>query len=142
MLRLLGLLVVVAAAFALGYYLGRHPVGDLPRTVTDISRNLFDTTLGIERNLRMRQGLMDAKSGLLQAKSDLIERNYGEANKALSQAVLDLEKAAAAVPEPKKSQILTLSRQLRETQAELSVGKGRDRKRLNEIQTELDGMLQ
>jgi hypothetical protein len=141
MLKLIGLVVLVGAGFAGGYYLGQRPVGDLKSTVVQLSRNVLDTTLGAERNLRMRQGLVDAKSGLLQAKSEMLDRNYGDATKALSQTVERLEQAAAAGPEEQRNKLGSLIKQIKEIEMELAQGKRIPRSRLDRIQTELDTLF-
>jgi hypothetical protein len=71
MLRFLGLSVLLIGAFALGYAWGKRPPADLERTVRDLSRNVMDTTMGIERDFRRREGLLNAKARIVQAKSDL-----------------------------------------------------------------------
>lgn len=141
MLKLVGFIVLIGTAFALGYYVGQRPVGELRRTMTDLSRNALDTTLGIERNLRVRQGLMDAKSRLIQGKSDVLDRNYGNATQALSETIENLEKAADASDEPEKGKLKALMAQLREIQRTLSSGKPTTRVRLDQIQAELDGLM-
>ena len=100
MLKFLGTLILIAAAFGAGYFVGQRPVGTLQQTVTDLqqsitklSRNVLDTTQGIERDLRRRQGLVDAKSRVVQAKANLFERNFGDAAKELGEAVTVLELA-------------------------------------------------
>jgi hypothetical protein len=141
MLKFLGFVVLVGFVFSFGYYVGQRPVGELRRTITDLSRNVLDTTLGIERNLRLRQALVDAKSRLIQAKSDILDQNYGSATKALSETMENLETAANAGTEPQKSQLKRLGERLREIQAGLSAGKRPTRARLDEIQAELDGVM-
>jgi hypothetical protein len=90
MLKFLGVVLLLAASFASGYYFGQRPVGTLQQTVShlqqslkELSRNVLDTTTGIERDLRRRQGLVDAKSRLVQAKANVFERNFGDAAKEL-----------------------------------------------------------
>ena len=73
MLRFLGLLVLISLAFAAGYVFGQLPLKPLTEKVRELSKNVMDTTLGIERDLRRRQGLVDAKARLVQAKLDLAE---------------------------------------------------------------------
>jgi hypothetical protein len=141
MLKLVGFMVLVGSAFALGYYVGQRPVGELTRAMTALSRDALDTTLGVERNLRTRQGLMDAKSRLIQGKSDLLDRNYGSASKALSETVDNLEKAADAATEPEKSKLQALIARLREIQGSVSSGKPTTRVRLDQIQAELDAFM-
>ncbi len=142
MLRFLGLVVLIGTTFALGYYIGQRPIGELKKTVRDLSRNVLDTTLGLERNLRQRQGLVDAKSRLIQAKSDMLDRNFGNAAKELSEAVDQLEKASNAERDSgRTSTIRPLVTKVREAQLELSVGKAVPRTKLDEIQKALDAMM-
>jgi hypothetical protein len=143
MLKFLGFLIVLIATFAAGFYLGRHSLHDLTKTVadtvTDLSRNVVDTTVGLERNLRGRQSLVDAKAQVIQAKSDLLDHNLGSAAKALNQAVSDLErtKQIEKVAE-RTTQINSLILKLRAVQQELASGKSIPRTRLDEVQKEVD----
>lgn len=142
MLKFLGWLVMLAAVFASGYYAGQRPIGELTKTVTDLSRNIIDTTLGLERTLRLRQGLMDTKAQVIEAKSELLDRNFGNAAKALADAVEHLEKASSAERDggwPQK--VRPLIAKVKEAQLELSMGKAIPRSKLDEIQKELDALL-
>ena len=142
MLKLVGLVVLLTTAFGLGYYIGQRPIGELKKTVRDLSRNVLDTTLGLERNLRQRQGLVDAKSRLIQAKSEMLDRNFGNAAKELSEAVDQLEKASNAERDSgRTSTIRPLVTKVREAQLELSVGKAVPRTKLDEIRKELDAVI-
>lgn len=94
MVKFFGVILLLLGAFGAGYYFGQRPVGTLQRTVAelqqslkDVSRNVVDTTLGIERDLRRRQGLVEAKSRLVQTKAHMVERNYGDAAKELTEAI-------------------------------------------------------
>ena len=75
MWKLIAALALAALSFSLGFYFGQRPIGTLPQTVSDLqhslkdtSRNIIDTTMGIERDLRRRQGLIESKSRVVQAK--------------------------------------------------------------------------
>ncbi len=149
MFRFLTLLVLLAGAFGSGYYFGQRPVGTLQQTIRDLqqslkelSRNVLDTTLGIERDLRKRQGLVDAKGRIVQAKADLLERNFGDAAKELAEAVDALESAAKGT---KQDNVATAVRGLagktREARLEIAMGKTVSPRKLNEIQKEIDQLL-
>ena len=143
MLKFLGLLLVLTATFATGFYLGRHSIGELTKTVTDtitdLSRNVVDTTVGRERTLRGRQSLVEVKAQVIQAKSDMLDHNFGSATKALNQAVTDLEqtKQIEKVAE-RTTQINNLILKIRAVQQELTSGKTIVRTRLDDIQKEVD----
>ncbi|MCS6318030.1 MAG: hypothetical protein H8K05_09720 [Nitrospira sp.] len=91
MLRFIGLLMLLALSFGFGYLWGKQPANNLEQTVRNFSRNVVDTTLGIERDLHRRQSLVDAKSSVVQAKADLYNKNTADATKELALALESLE---------------------------------------------------
>jgi hypothetical protein len=149
MLKFLAVVLLLAASFATGYYFGQRPVGtlqqtvfDLQQTLKDLSRNVLDTTMGIERDLRRRQGLIDAKSRLVQAKANLFERNFGDAAKELAEAVDALEAATKGGKSDEAGQaVRDLTGSLREVRLEIAMGKSVPLKKLDEIQKRLDQLL-
>ena len=141
MLKFLGLLVLLGLAFVAGYYAGQRPLSDLRKTVTDLSRNVLDTTAGVERNLRARQGLVDAKAQMVQAKSDLFDRNYGSAARALGEVAVNLERARdAGTKNGRAPDMNGLIMKIRNTRQELAAGKMVARTRLDDIQKEVDAL--
>ena len=149
MWKILAALALAALSFALGFYFGQRPVGtlqqtvsDLRQSVTEMSRNVLDTTMGIERDLRRRQGLIDTKSKVVQAKSDLFDKNFGEAAKQLQEAVDVLEAATKGAKQDEAIlAVRALTGALREIRLELSMGKPISMKRLDELQREVDKQL-
>jgi uncharacterized phage infection (PIP) family protein YhgE len=146
MWKLLAALTLAAASFGLGFYYGQRPVGTLQQTVSDLqqslkdtSRNIIDTTMGIEKDLRRRQGLLDAKSRVVQAKSELFDKNYGEAAKQLGEASETLENSTKGTKQD--DAMRALSGTLREVRLELSMGKSVSIKKLDDIQREVDRQL-
>jgi len=149
MWKFIAALALIAASFGLGFYFGQRPVGTLQQTVSglqlslkDTSRNILDTTMGIERDLRRRQGLIDTKSRVVQAKSELLDKNYGEAAKQLSEAAETLENATKGAKQDESILAMrALTGTLREVRLELSMGKPVSLKKLDEIQREVDRQL-
>jgi len=149
MWKFVAVLVLAAASFGLGFYFGQRPVGTLPQTVSDLqhslkdtSRNIIDTTMGIERDLRRRQGLIEAKSRVVQAKSELFDKHLGEAAKQLGEAAETLDNVTKGAKQDETILALrALTGTLREVQLELSMGKSVSMKRLDEIQREVDRQL-
>ena len=149
MWKFIAALALAFASFGLGFYFGQRPVGTLQQTVSDLqdslkntSRNIFDTTMGVERDLRRRQGLLDTKSRVVQAKSELIDKNFGEAAKQLGEAAETLESVTMGAKQDES--ILAaraLTGTLREVRLELSMGKAVSIKKLDEIQREVDRQL-
>jgi uncharacterized protein YoxC len=142
-------LALAAASFGLGFYFGQRPVGTLEQTVDDLqkslkqmSRNVFDTTMGIEHDLRRRQALLDTKAHVVQAKSELFNKNFGEAAKQLAEGVTTLESAMKtakndATTQSEKKLIDTLQ----ELRLTLSMGKKIPMRRLDDLQRAIDREL-
>jgi hypothetical protein len=149
MWRFVGAVVIVLAAFALGYYFGQRPVGtleqtvgDLQHTLKDMSRNVVDTTMGIERDLRRRQALLDTKARVVQAKSELIDKNFGEAVKQLAEGVDALESAVKGAKPNEQTQVVRgLIGTLQEFRLELTMGKPVPIRKLTELQQSIDREL-
>jgi len=149
MWKFIAVLVLVAVSFGLGFYYGQRPVGTLQQTVLDLehsvkdtSRNILDTTMGIEKDLRRRQGLIDAKSRVVQAKSELFDKNFGEVAKQLSEAAETLENATRGAKQDESIlAVRALTGTLREVRLELSMGKPVSMKKLDDIQREVDRQL-
>ena len=149
MWKFIAALVLAAASFGLGFYFGQRPVGTLQQTVLDLqhsltntSRDIFDTTMGIEKDLRRRQGLIDTKSRVVQAKSELFDKNFGEAAKQLGEAAETLENATKGAKQDESIlAVRALTGTLREARLELSMGKPVSIKKLDEIQREVDRQL-
>jgi len=149
MAKFLGVVVLLIGAFVAGYYLGQRPVGTLQRTVAelqqslkDVSRNVLDTTLGIERDLRRRQGLVEAKSRLVQAKAHLVDRNFGDAAKELAEAIEAVEGITkGAKSDPSVNALRDMAGSLREVKLEIAMGKPMPLKKLDELQQRMDQLL-
>ncbi len=149
MLRFLGLLMLLAIVFSLGYYTGQHPVGELNKTLRGImkplqdqTRKILDSTLGMERDLRVRHRLVEAKARLIQAKAELLDRNYGNAARELDEAAKQLEHTRLAQQGDESTmKVRELITQVREARVELRMGKMVSRTRLDGIQKDLDALL-
>jgi len=149
MLKFIGFVFLIMASFFTGYYYGQRPVGtlqqtisDLQRSIRELSRNVLDTTMGIERDLRRRQGLVDAKSRLVQAKANVFDRNFGDAAKELGEAVQALEAVTKGDQlDPAGQAVRDLTGSLREVRLEISMGKSVPLKKLDAIQGRMDQLL-
>src|SRR6185437_11407347 len=149
MAKFLVVVSLLAGAFGAGYYLGQRPVGTLQRTVAelqqslkDMSRNVLDTTLGIERDLRRRQGLVEAKSRLVQAKAHFTDRNFGDAAKELGEAGEAVETITkGAKPDPSANALRDMAGSLREAKLDIVTGKPMSLKKLDELQQRMDQLL-
>ena len=149
MVKFFAVVLLLVGAFGAGYYLGQRPVGTLQRTVAelqqslkDMSRNVLDTTLGIERDLRRRQGLVDAKSRLVQAKAHLVDRNFGDAAKEMAEAIQAVEAATKGTKSDDATNALRdMAGSLRELKLEIVTGKQVSMKKLDELQQSMNQLL-
>jgi hypothetical protein len=149
MVKFFAVVLLLVGAFGAGYYLGQRPVGTLQRTVAelqqslkDMSRNVLDTTLGIERDLRRRQGLVDAKARLVQAKAHLVDRNFGDAAKEMAEAIEAVEAATKGTKSDDTTNALRdMAGSLREVKLEIVTGKQVPMKKLDELQQRMNQLL-
>lgn len=163
MRKFIVILLLMAGSFAGGYYLAQQPagtvqatisqlskhvprsekiVGDVQQSIKSLSQSAFDTTVGIERDLRRRQGLVEAKSRLVQAKADVLDRNFGDAARELAEAVTVLEASAKDMSQdPATDAVLDLARSLREMRLEVAMEKSVPMKKMDDLQRELDLLL-
>jgi hypothetical protein len=149
MVKFFAVVLLLVGAFGAGYYLGQRPVGTLQRTVAelqqslkDMSRNVLDTTLGIERDLRRRQGLVDAKSRLVQAKAHLVDRNFGDAAKEMAEAIEAVEATTKGTKSDDATNALRdMAGSLREVKLQIVTGKQVSMKKLDELQQRMNQLL-
>ncbi len=142
MLRFIGLVVLLALAFGFGYLWGKSPTNNLEQTMKDFSRDMVDTTLGIERDFHRRQNLVDAKGRVIQAKVELFNKNTTEASTELGEAVISLETITRGAKQTyPETRIRELMGKIKELRLELSLRKKVSPTKLDEIQRELDGLL-
>jgi predicted transcriptional regulator len=149
MAKFLTVLLLLVGAFGAGYYVGQRPVGTLQQSVSDlqhslkeVSKNVMDTTLGIERDLRRRQGLVEAKSRFIQAKVHVIDQKHSEAAKELAAVISAIEAATkGAKADDTTAALHHLIDSLRDIQLELTTGKQVSFKKLDELQQGMDQQL-
>lgn len=152
MLRFLGLLVILAAAFGLGYIYGTvygmRPLGILEPPVKALSRSLgilpsmssvVIDTAGVE-DLGRQRGLIEAKARIVQAKSALFQKNTKEAVKELAEAVDSLENASGKQAMA-RGHLREITEKIRQTRLDLLQGKKLAASRLDEVQKEVDALL-
>lgn len=131
---------MLGMAFGLGFYAGQRPISELKRTVTDLSHSVLGSALDVERKLRLRQGLVEAKGRVIEAKSKLLDRNFRMAARELTEAIEELGKAAGTDQE-RESALKALRGKLEAVRKDLVTGKEVARARLDGIQRELDALL-
>ena len=141
MIKLFALCALLGLAFAAGYYTGSHSAGQIKKTVTDLSHNVVDTSRGFEQNLRLRQGLLDAKAQVIQAKADVGDRNFGSGAKALAGAVDALERTYGTEGEGQRGSLGPLIAAIRAAKQDLDRNRGIDPHRLDELRRQLDARL-
>jgi len=163
MRRLIVTLILMAGSFTSGYYLAQQPagtvqatvsqlskqvsrsekiVGDVQQSIKSLSQSALDTTVGIERDLRRRQGLVEAKSRLVQAKTDVLGQNFGDAAQELAEAVVALETSVKETSrDPAADAVLDLASSLRGVRLEVAMGKSVPMKKMEDLQKKLDLLL-
>ena len=142
MLRFIGLVVLLGLAFGFGYLWGKSPANSLEQTMKNLSRNMMNTTLGIEQDFHRRRSLVDAKGRVIQAKAELFNKKTIEASTELGEAAISLEAITREAKQPYlETQIRDLLGKIRELRLELSLRKKVSPAKLDDIQMELDRLL-
>ncbi len=144
MVKFIAFLVLLMGSFGLGYYSGQHGIGDLREGAISLSRSAFDSALGmsVERNLKWRTGLVEAKASVVEAKSAVMDRNFGNASRELTRALDSLQAASHLERDPSRVEAArTVAAKIRETKVRMATGKIVPRSRLDDIQHELDTLL-
>ena len=142
MLRFLGLVVLLVMAFGLGYVTGQLPLHPLTEKVRELSRNVLDTTLGMEHNLRRKKGLLDAKGHLVDARVHIMDRNYGSAGREMAEVIDALEQAIQGARDTAAAaRIRSVAGEVREVRLELSMGKRLPQGQIDKLQREVDVLL-
>ena len=149
MAKFFTVLLLLVGAFGAGYYVGQRPVGTLQQSVSDlqqslkeVSKNVMETTLGIERDLRRRQGLVEAKSRFVQAKVHVIDQKHNEAAKDLAGVIAAIEGVTkGAKIDDATASLHHLVDSLRDVQLELTTGKQVPFKKLEDLQQRMDEQL-
>ncbi|MDH5253451.1 MAG: hypothetical protein OEW25_09005 [Nitrospira sp.] len=163
MRKFIVVLLLLAIAFAAGYYAGQRPVGTLQEAVSNLSQrlaiseetigdvrqslkklseNALEATLGIERDLRLRKALVAAKSRLVQAKAYALDRNYSDASNELGEAASALEETAKGIkPDASTQTMLEVAGSLREARREVAMGKFVPLKKFDDMQRRVDQLL-
>lgn len=144
MLKLLGLLTVLSVSFGLGYYAGHNGVRDLQQAAANLSRDAFDKALGmgVSRDLKWRQDLVDAKARLVEAKSEMMERNYGSAGRELTKALDAVQAAGRTEADARRADAARkVASKIRDAKIRITAGNTVPRSRLDEIEQDLNALL-
>jgi outer membrane murein-binding lipoprotein Lpp len=96
-LKLIAMLLVIAAIFLAGYFTGSFRAEKLNRLLASAKSEMTAKVAALEgeiRTLRFRMRLTTARDRLLTAESNIKERNFGTAEKELKSAKEEIHAAA------------------------------------------------
>jgi outer membrane murein-binding lipoprotein Lpp len=96
-LKLIAMLLVIAAVFLAGYFTGSFRAEKLNRLLASAKSEMTAKVAALEgeiRTLRFRMRLTTARDRLLTAESNIKERNFGTAEKELKSAKEEIHAAA------------------------------------------------
>jgi hypothetical protein len=122
--------------------ISEETISDARQSLKNLSQNALATTAEIERDLRRRKALMEAKSRVVQAKAYVLDRNYSDGAKELTEAASTLEAAAKGTKSDASTQaMLDVARALRDTRIEVAMGKLVPLKKFDDLQRRIDQSL-
>ena len=143
-MRFIGLVVVVAGSFFLGYMTAKQSIPDVTHVINALSREALDTAIGmnLDRSGEGRQALVQAKAQVTQARSELLERNYGLAVQELNGALDSIRLAGRMGRDSQQARALrALSRKALEAKVALAAGKPGVRVKLDRLQQQIDRVM-
>jgi hypothetical protein len=141
MLKFLGMITLLGAAFASGYYVGQQGPDAVFTKARQIGAEVVAKTSSLERDVTVRMSLVNAKDKLIQAKSDLLDKNYGKAEAALGEAAQHLIAAKGAAGEDIQKKLEGLVPKVSEVTVEARSLKAGAQTKLEDAVKDLDALL-
>ena len=141
MLKFLGMITLLGAVFAAGYYVGRQGPDAVFTKARQIGAEVVAKTSSLERDVTFRLNLVNAKDKLVQAKSDLLDKNYGKAEAGLGEAKQHLTHAKEVAGEEVQKKLDSLVEKVSEVTAEARALKAGVQAKLEDAVKDLDALL-
>jgi hypothetical protein len=141
MLKLLGFLLVVGLAFAVGYQAGREGPNTVVKNVKELWAQVVNRTTTFDRQQSLRVSLVNAKERLIQAKSDLLDKNYGKAVSGLEETAQLLAQSKGSADEDTRPKLDALRKKVTELAGEANSLKAGVLVKLNDAIKDVDSLL-
>ena len=92
-MRVIGILLVMAGIFGLGYYTGvssagSDPVDVLKKQIKEITSTIFRRSSAFKREFSLHQSLNKAEHVLVEAKENILNKNFGKALNGIDEALI------------------------------------------------------
>lgn len=121
--KFIGTILILALGFGAGYYVGTNRLVELKRDISRLKREMADKVSRFEQELltlRHRNHVIEAKDKLSEAQKALIERNFGDAQKAIQTAQEEIREAEKLAGPSEKEKYSALSASLTEINNDLA----------------------
>lgn len=115
MFRALFLLLLLAASFGAGYFLGAAGITEVKKNYMTLKEEMVAKTFGLESEIstmRMRLNLTEARDFLSAARDDVKEKNFGEAEAQIGKAKERVTKAVSLASETQKKNLTPLQSEI------------------------------
>lgn len=115
MFRALFLLLLLAASFGAGYFLGAAGTTEVKKNYMTLKEEMVAKTFGLESEIstmRMRLNLTEARDFLSAARDDVKEKNFGEAEAQIGKAKERVTKAVSLASETQKKNLTPLQSEI------------------------------
>lgn len=138
-------LLLLAAVFTTGYYLGSRSVKEIESDITAVRQEMARKTTEFDkevRGLRLRLQLVNIRDRLIQARSDVLEKNFGQAMKGVTQSLEKVTIVRELAGENQKKRLEELESQIQQAKVEIERLSPGAQQRLVLAQNELDRLLE
>jgi outer membrane murein-binding lipoprotein Lpp len=143
--KLIVVLLMLAAVFGTGYFMGSFRLGKLDRMLAAAKSEMTTKVSGLENevhSLRFRMQLTTARDRLIAAENNIKERNFGMAEKELESAQEELRTAAKMASKETGEMLIGLEGPINGVIAIVHRSDSRAKVKLNEVKTQLDRLIE
>ncbi len=122
MFRTLFLLLLLAASFGAGYFLGAAGTTEVKKNYMTLKEEMFSKTRGLETEvsmMRVRLNLTEAREFLNAAGDEVKRKNFGDAENKASKAKERITKAVSLASETQKKNLAPLQSEMESIQVSI-----------------------
>lgn len=122
MFRTLFFLLLLAASFVAGYFLGAAGTTEVKKNYTTLKEEMFSKTRGLETEvsmMRVRLNLTEARDFLSAAGDEVKRKNFGDAQNKADKAKERITKAISLASETQKKNLAPLQSEIDSIQASI-----------------------
>ncbi len=141
MMKFIRWCILFGIVFGAGYYTGQQPDA-VKRTLRDLSGEVLESTIGLDKTVKLQQQMLEAKDGLIEGRAYLLEHDFREASGEFERALQHLDEAVALDPNGALAEkIQSVKEKILAAQTSLAQGRELPPYLLEELRQELQTVM-